>query len=144
MFTDSWRARRIGGEIMSKYLISMLALAASGCATWGPTWSEITGARYPTGEVHQFRRPAIIEHVDNQGAFANYPIKVEPGIHRIEIGAPVPGWRGGSEIKVMLLDVLPCKRYYINAQFENNVTQNWVPVLDYVEDIAGCKAEAAK
>ena len=38
----------------------------------------------------------------------------------------------------------PCKRYYINAQFENNVTQNWVPVVDYVEVIAGCAVEAKK
>jgi hypothetical protein len=138
------RRAAMPNKLFRLFCFGFVTMTLAGCQTWGPTWSEISGARYPTGEVHQFRRPAIIERVDNQGAFANYPIKVEPGMHRIEIGAPVPGWRGGSEIKVIMLDADPCKRYYINAQFENNVTQNWVPVLDYVEDIAGCKVEAAK
>ncbi len=43
-----------------------------------------------------------------------------------------------------MLDVEPCKRYYINAQFENNVSIDWTPVIDYVDTIAGCKVEAKK
>ena len=119
-----------------------LPLVLPGCQTVGPTWSEITGQRYVPGAL--FRRPAIIEHIDNQGAFASDPIRVEGGMHQIEISAPVPGWRGGSDIKVMDLDMQPCKRYYINAQFENNVSQKWKPVIDYVDPIAGCSVVARK
>src|SRR5881628_1772922 len=104
---------------MRKTLYVLMTLLLGGCQTWGPTWSEITGYRYPSAAAYQFRRPAIVEHVDSQGAFVTDPIKVEPGTHRIELSAPVPGWRGGSDIKVMTVDMAPCKRYYINAQFEN-------------------------
>ena len=123
-------------------LVLFLPLALPGCQTWGPTWSEITGHRYVGGVL--YRRPAIIEHIDDQGAFVSDPIKVEPGNRRVEIGAPVPRWPGGSDLKVMMLDVQPCKRYYINAQFQNDVSLRWTPVIDYVDTIAGCSAAPKK
>ena len=43
-----------------------------------------------------------------------------------------------------MLDAAPCKRYYINAQFANNVQPEWTPVIDYVDDIAGCTIVAKK
>ena len=39
----------------------------------------------------------------------------------------------------MNLDLEPCKRYYLNAQFDNPVERTWKPVVDYVEPIAGCR-----
>ncbi len=117
-------------------LPAALAGLLPGCQTWGPTWSEVTGARYVGGIL--YRRPAIVEHIDNQGAFASDPIRTDPGPHRIQLSAPLPGWPGGSDIKVMELTLEPCKRYYFNAQFDNNVSPNWKPVIDYVEPIAGC------
>ena len=124
--------------------VFLLSLVLPGCQTWGPTWSEVSGARYSTGEIYQYRRPAVIEHVDDQGAFASFPVKMEPGTHRIVLGGPAPGWPGGAELKVFMLDAAPCKRYYVNAQFLNNVQPDWTPVIDYVEDIAGCTIEAKK
>ena len=123
-------------------LALFVPLVLPGCQTWGPTRSEITGQRYFGGTL--YRRPAIIENIDGGGAFVSDPIRLEPGNRRIELGAPVPRWPGGSDLKVMVLDVEPCKRYYINAQFENNVTQNWTPVIDYVDTIAGCSVEPKK
>lgn len=121
----------------------LISLLLGGCQTWGPTWSEITGARYPTGEIHQYRRPAIIEHIDDQGAFASNPIRVEPGRHRIVVQGPTPR-PGGGYLKTLMLDVEPCKRYFVNAQFRNNVDVNFEPVVGYVETIAGCTIVAAK
>lgn len=124
-------------------LVLLLLLALPGCQTWGPTWSEITGDQYVFGTL--YRRPAIIEHIDSQGAFVSDPIRVEPGNRRVELSAPLPPqWRGGSDLKDIMLDVEPCKRYYINAQFENNVSINWKPVIDYVETIPGCSVVAQK
>lgn len=121
-------------------LAGFLPFVLPGCQTWGPTWSEVTGNRWNVAIM--FRRPAIIERVDDQGSFATNPIKIEPGTRRLVLGAPVPGWPGGSDLKVFMLDAQPCKRYYLNAQFQNNVQPEWTPVVDYVEDIAGCKIEA--
>jgi hypothetical protein len=122
----------------SPLLLLCLPFLIAGCQTWGPTWSELTGARFPSGEINQFRRPAIIERVDNQGSFAQFPVKIEPGMRRLVLGAPAPGWAGGPDLKVFMLDAAPCKRYYLNAQFENNISPQWTPVIDWVEDIAGC------
>ena len=118
------------------------ALLLGGCQTWGPTWSEVTGYRYTFTELN--RRPAIINQIDNQGSFASDPIKIEPGLHRLVLQGPTPGWPGGAPLQVYNLDAAPCKRYYINAQFENTITQDWKPVIDYVEPISGCKIVAAQ
>jgi len=115
----------------------------TGCQTWGPTWSEITGARYNVTIVN--RRPAIIDRVDDRGAFPNPNlIKVTPGEHRLVVQGPAPGWAGGPPLQVMMLDAAPCKRYYINAQFTSPIQQEWTPVVDYVEPIGECLVPGAK
>jgi hypothetical protein len=128
-------------------LLTVPALLApmflTGCQTWGPTWSELTGARYNVTIVN--RRPAMIDRVDDQGAFPNPNlIKVVPGEHRLVVQGPAPGWAGGPPLHVMMLNVEPCKRYYINAQFANSIAQEWTPVVDYVEGIGDCVVPGAK
>jgi hypothetical protein len=44
----------------------------------------------------------------------------------------------------MMLNAEACKRYYINAQFDTTITQQWTPVIDYVESIPGCQVTPAK
>ena len=133
---------------MRKFLLLMVpALVAptvlTGCQTWGPTWSELTGQRFNMTIPN--RRPAIIDRVDNQGSFVDPNlIRVEPGERRLVVQGPAPGWPGGPPLHVMMLNVEPCKRYYINAQFENTITQEWRPVVDFVEPISGCQLPAAK
>ena len=120
-----------------------LVLLSSGCQTWGPTWSEVTGRRY--NMAIEWRRPAIIERINDQGAFANDPIKVEPGMKRIVMGSIDPQPRpGGSNLEVVNMDIEPCKRYYLNAQYKNNIDIEWKPVVDWVESIAGCTVTAKK
>jgi hypothetical protein len=123
---------------MSRLVAALLALLAGGCATYGPTWSEISGERYyNVTTLH--RRAAIIERVDGYSAYAQYPIKVEPGPHEIVMQGATSRWAGGTALHTMTLDLEPCKRYYLNAQFDNPATTpTWRPVVDYVESIAGC------
>jgi hypothetical protein len=102
----------------------------------------VTGQRWHTTIIN--RRPAIIERIDEQGSFPSFPVKIEPGTRRVVVSAPAPGWAGGSDLKVFMLDAKPCKRYYLNAQFDNPLEPNFTPVVDYVEDIAGCTIEAKK
>lgn len=128
---------------MTRFLIhvaaAVVALAAAGCQTWtwGPTWSEVSGA-HAYDVTKMYLRPAIIEQVDNQGAFASYPIKLEPGTHVITIQGPYRQ-PGGGFLKTITVDMEPCKRYFVNAQFKNNVVPSeFEPVVTYVETIAGC------
>src|SRR4051812_46462472 len=96
---------------MRKLLLLALPLVLAGCQTWGPTWSELTGARYY--RAVEYRLPTIITRVDDQGAFASNPIKVEPGMHSIRVQGTLPGW-GGYTYRTMDIEILPCKRYYLN------------------------------
>jgi hypothetical protein len=115
-------------------------LAGTGCATYGPTWSEVSGERYNV--TIQNRRPGYIQKIDGYSSYT-YPIKLEPGKHEIELGANAPGWTGGPALHTMTLTLQPCMRYYLNAQFNNPVQPDWQPVVDYTEPIAGCKVMTA-
>jgi hypothetical protein len=124
--------------MMRKLPLLMIPVLLAGCQTWGPTWSEVTGQKYNVTISN--RRPAIIDRVDDQGAFPDPRlIRITPGEHRLVVQGPAPGWPGGPPLHVMMLNAAPCKRYYINAQFENPVAPNWTPVIDYAEDIPGCQ-----
>lgn len=130
---------------LSVAVASIVGLA--GCQTWGPTWSELSGQRYTRVGLNV--APVLIEQVDGQGAFPNQPgqpIKIEPGRRTIVMqAAPLsPGWAGGTNLETMVLDVEPCKRYYINGRFENPLGPQWSPFIDYVETIAGCSVAVAK
>lgn len=133
---------------MRKSLLMLVPVLAAplfleGCQTWGPTWSEVTGQRYNVTIPN--RRPAIIDRVDNQGSFPDPNlIRIEPGERRLVVQGPAPGWAGGPPLHVMILNAEPCKRYYINAQFATTITQEWTPVIDFVEPISGCQIPAAK
>ena len=54
--------------------------------------------------------------------------------------------RGGfpGQNRTLTMDIAPCKRYYINAQFDGSVGPEWKPVIAYIERIAGCKVTAPK
>ena len=117
-------------------LAIFLALSATGCATYGPTWSEISGDRYTLTTIN--RAPAVIEKVDGNSAYASYPIKVEPGQHEIVMKGITTGWPGGADLHTVTMTLEPCKRYYLNAQFDAPRQPRWDPVVDYVQEIAGC------
>jgi hypothetical protein len=126
---------------MSGYAKLTLAIATfvvAGCQTWGPTWSELSGARYTS--VDPDRRAAILIRAGNQTIGSVTPFLIEPGTYEIQVQSPRHNRFPGS-IKTIKLDVEPCRRYYINAQFADPVRPDWTPVIDYVETIAGCRAQ---
>jgi hypothetical protein len=122
-----------------RWIPVVASLVVAGCQTWGPTWSELSGDRCT--RIDPDRRPAILERVGDESIGTVTPYKVAPGTYRVKVLSPP--WRrfSGSE-KEFMLDIEPCKRYYINAQFDNRVAPDWTPVIDYVETIAGCKIPA--
>ena len=84
------------------------------------------------------RRAAILERVGDESIGTVLPYKVAPGTYDVKVQSPP--WRRftGSE-KTFSLKIEPCRRYYINAQFDNRVAPDWTPVIDHVETIAGCR-----
>ena len=90
------------------------------------------------------RFPGIIESIDGRSSFVTDPIRVEPGLRRVQMQGPPQGRPGGGLLVNFDLNVEPCKRYYLNAQARNNIQPEFEPVVDHVEDIAGCTVTPAK
>jgi hypothetical protein len=112
-----------------------IVLAASGCQTWGPTRSEVTGVRYNRAIADRWG--ARIVAVGTDSVFA-VPYKVVPGTYTLAVESPRHSGFAGT-IQDMKLTIEPCKRYYINAQFQDPVSPEWTPVVDEVEPIVGCR-----
>jgi hypothetical protein len=115
--------------------VAALALIVAGCQTWGPTWSEVTGVRYHRAIADRW--PARIVAVGNDAVFQT-PYKVAPGTYRLVVESPRHDGFPGTILE-MTLNIEPCKRYYVNAQFAGPVGPDWRPVVDEVESIAGCR-----
>jgi hypothetical protein len=122
----------------AKLALAVATIAVTGCQTWGPTWSELTGTRYTA--VEPDRRPAILIRAGSETIGSVTPFRIDPGTYEIQVQSPVHNRFPGS-IKTMSLIVEPCRRYYINAQFADPVRPDWTPVIDYVETIAGCRTD---
>ena len=116
-------------------LAGAIALAAMGCQTWGPTWSEVTGVRYNRAIADRW--PARIVAVGDTSVFT-VPYKVAPGTYTIVVESPRHSGFAGT-IQETKLAVAPCMRYYINAQFRDPAQPDWTPVIDEAEPIAGCR-----
>jgi hypothetical protein len=119
--------------------IAIAAIALAGCQTWGPTWSELTGERYTA--VAPDRRAAILIRAGNESIGSVTPFRLDPGKYDVQVQSPTHNRFPGS-VKTLALNVEPCRRYYINAQFADPVRPDWTPVIDYVETIPGCRTQA--
>ena len=121
---------------MNVKLVSIAAVATlAGCAT--PPFSYIDGNRYFRTELNTYS--VIVLNVDGRSDTRN-PVMVDPGVHVIMVQGPAaPGFSYG-EMKPLTLDVKVCNRYYLKAVKKNPLEQDFVPEVDYVEPIAGCKA----
>ena len=120
---------------MKVRVLAIAAIALAGCQTWGPTWSEVTGVRY--NRTIADRWPARIVAVGNNSVFT-VPYKVTPGTYTVAVESPRHSGFAGT-MQDMQLNIEPCKRYYINAQFQDPVRPEWTPVVDEVESIVGCR-----
>jgi len=117
---------------------ALYTVNASALEKWGPSWSEVTGSRYSRATMN--RAPGIIKSIDGRN-YTTRIIKIEPGKRTVVVQAPPRQGFPGID-KHMALDIAPCKRYYINAQFDSSVGPQWKPVLAHVERIPGCKISA--
>ena len=121
----------------AKRMAMIVLIALGGCQAWGPTWSELSGARYT--RIDPDRRAAILIRAGNESIGNVPPFKFAPGTYDVEVQSPIHNRFRGT-IKTIRLTLEPCRRYYINAQFQNPVSPDWTPVVDYVETIPGCRA----
>lgn len=117
-------------------IMALLTAALAGCATYPDNVSYIYGERYFRANARTF--PTAITAIDGKSTMLhNVPVPIEPGQHLVQIvtapaaGFPIP------EMRELSLAVEPCKRYYIVAERDNRLLQDWRPVIDYVENVGG-------
>jgi hypothetical protein len=99
------------------------------------TWSELAGARIYRART--YREPAVIRAVDGKD-YGTRAVKITPGKHKVIVHSPYRGGAGNTD-RELELDLAPCRRYFINAQFRDAVTAKWDPVVARVEVILGCR-----
>jgi hypothetical protein len=125
----------------------LTACQTTGPGMWGPSWSEISGSRYNLADYNRFATSINMVDGRNPGPRLGYSgrtgysyYKVDPGQHTIELSAlnTTPNWVSGINREYYALNLEPCKRYYLNAEFGNTLLADWKPVVDYVEPIGGC------
>lgn len=132
----SQRRRTAASAIGVLWMLSLAAPVAA--AVKGPTWSEVTGERFSHSSMN--RSATIIKSVDGHPALDRRPW-MPPGHHVILVQwVPKKGLRNSD--RTLRLELKACKRYYINAQFSSPSSALWQPVVDKVEDIAGCRMPA--
>ena len=119
-------------------IMALLAAVLAGCATYSENASYLYGERYYRANIHTF--PTNITAIDGQSTIRRYgygQVPIEPGPHVIRlVTAPVAGITIPEE-RELNMDVQPCKRYYIVAERDNRLEQNWRPVIEFVEDSGG-------
>ena len=123
------------------FLLLILPAALAGCASSQPPWSVVTGQRYHAAAEHRF--PAIIVSVGTTNGWPDgNDLQVSPGLQTVTIQARSSRWFRRMDERAFQLNVEPCKRYYVNAQFPDNLSSDFAPVVDHVETIPGCRVKA--
>ena len=129
-------------KFLSPGVLALAALVSSVDAgaiqKWGPTWSEVTGAQWSKAKLNL--TGAIIKSIDGRSE-TDRVVKAEPGKHTIVVQSPTRKGFSGTDA-TLEMELAPCKRYYLNAQFKSGTGRDWEPVLAMVETVAGCKVPA--
>jgi len=72
--------------------VGATSLLLAGCQTWGPTWTEVTGARFDD-MASMTIGPVLINLIDGSSPLQGgprQPIKVTPGKHTMQLQAVPP------------------------------------------------------
>ncbi|HZQ62706.1 MAG TPA: hypothetical protein VFC24_15235 [Casimicrobiaceae bacterium] len=112
---------------------------ASAGAPPAGAWGEITGERQSHTSAN--RAATTVKMIDGSAVVERQP-RVRPGMHSVVVHwTPKRGLHTSD--RTLRIDVKPCKRYYVNAQFASPGSTLWQAIVDRIEDIPGCKLPSA-
>jgi hypothetical protein len=122
--------------------LTVLALVAGllpGLAAAGP-YDQPYGL-IESGDRSQTRsqEPVAISRIDGKSPQnPRRPDPLAPGKHTVEISFSSARAVVGDNLKTIEIDVQPCKRYRVVAQYHTAASGKWDPVVS-AEDIGECK-----
>jgi hypothetical protein len=120
--------------------LAVLAGLVPGLAAAGP-YDQLYGA-IESGDRSQTRKHETVAISRIDGKSTNNPRRpdpVAPGKHAVEISFTSARAVVGDALKTIEIDVQPCKRYRVVAQYHTSASGKWDPVVQSVEDIGECK-----
>ena len=131
---------------MKKILTAVAAMAVllPGLAAAGP-YDQPYGL-IESGDRSQTRNQERVAIAKIDGKSPRDPRRPEPlapGKHLVEISFTSARAVVGDDLKTIEIDVEPCKRYRVVAQYHTSVSGKWDPVVG-VEDIGECKRKFMK
>ena len=128
---------------MKKMLMAVLAATIGllpGLAAAGPYDQPYGLIESGDGSQTRNQEPVAISRID--GASTRNPRRpdpVAPGKHAVEISFTSARAVVGDDLKTIEIDVQPCKRYRVVAQYHTSASGKWDPVVASVEDIGECR-----
>ena len=117
--------------------LSIAALFLAGCATTSGPVPKLRGEYYGAG-LHRYS--VQFTSVDGQLRTGDV-IVIEPGEHTITAISLRPSAYHTTLERDIKIKLAPCKIYYMAAQHESGVSEQWTLVVDRVRELSGCKIE---
>jgi hypothetical protein len=108
----------------------------SGCAS--APMSLLDGTPYH--RTHLNRYPVRIVAVNGDFTLEQ-PKRVYAGVNSLVLEAEPVGGVKTARQQAVAFKVSPCTRYYLAAERETSLSQNWKLVIDHVEPIAMCNRD---
>lgn len=132
---------------MKKWMPLAAAAMLSCCPAWGQVEFSKPYGTIESGDRSQTRKQetVAISKIDGQTTRnPRRPDPVAPGKHSVEISFTSARAVVGDSLQTIEIDVQPCKRYRVAAQYETATTGKWKPVVQSVEDIGECRKKFLK
>jgi hypothetical protein len=126
---------------MKSTLLLMAALAGAAPLAWAGPYDQPYGI-VETGDKSEVRKHATvaISKIDGQTTRnPRRPDPVPPGKHSVDISFTSARAVVGDDMKTIEIDVEPCKRYRVVAQYTTPTSGKWEPVVQTVENIGECQ-----
>jgi hypothetical protein len=120
-------------------VLAAIAVLLPGLAEAGP-YDQPYGL-IESGDRSQTRNqePVAISRIDGKSPKnPRRPDPLAPGKHSVEISFSSARAVVGDNLKTIEIDVQPCKRYRVVAQYHTSASGKWDPVVG-VEDIGECR-----
>jgi hypothetical protein len=124
---------------------SWIPLAAAVMCLCGSAWAQQFSQ--PWGMIEAGDRsatrneePVAITRIDGRSTRnTRRPDAVEPGKRTVQVTFTSARGVVGEPNRTIEIDVQPCKRYRIAANFQTSARSQWEPIVQAVEDIGECR-----
>ncbi len=114
--------------------VGLAAAVLAGCGT-APLSYLYDRQVYYRAELHRY--PLLVEQVD--GASTTFrPLPITAGDHLVTFSAAPVGGFSQPVTKTYPMAIAPCTRYYVAAQRDSALDQDWHLVVEQTFSVAGC------